>query len=117
MIARPVSLTLASRRLREALWQIYQSESSVELKKEILRSSALVADQAPEARRGAVVGVFSAVFLVGNAGGASAFGYVAHGIGYASMWGVLTALLLAGAAISLRLADPRPALVPSGART
>jgi len=79
--------------------------------------AALVADQAPEARRGAVVGVFSAVFLVGNAGGASAFGYVAHGIGYASMWGVLTALLLAGAAISLRLADPRPALVPSGART
>jgi tetratricopeptide (TPR) repeat protein len=31
---------------REALWQIFQSESSVELKKEILRSSALVADQA-----------------------------------------------------------------------
>jgi len=31
---------------REALWQIYQSESSVELKKEILRSSALLADQA-----------------------------------------------------------------------
>jgi MFS family permease len=73
--------------------------------------AAIVADHAPEARRGAVVGVFSAVFLVGNAGGASAFGYVAHGIGYASMWGLLTALLLAGAGLSLRLADPRPVLV------
>lgn len=65
--------------------------------------AALVADQAPPARRGAVVGVFSAVFLVGNAGGAFAFGYVANALGYASMWGLLTALLLAGAALSLRL--------------
>jgi len=66
--------------------------------------AALVADLAPAARRGAVVGVFSAVFLVGNAGGAFVFGYVAHALGYATMWGLLTALLLAGAAVSLRLA-------------
>ena len=48
--------------------------------------AALVADQAPEARRGAVIGVFSAVFLVGNAGGAFLFGYVAHALGYGRMW-------------------------------
>ncbi|HSE93435.1 MAG TPA: MFS transporter [Methylomirabilota bacterium] len=67
--------------------------------------AALVADRAPPERRGAVVGVFSAVFLVGNAGGAFAFGYVAHAFGYAAMWGLLAALLLAGASLSLRLAE------------
>lgn len=77
--------------------------------------AALVADQAPPARRGAVVGVFSAVFLVGNAGGASAFGYVAHALGYVSMWGLLTALLLTGAGVSLRLVEePRLREVPEG---
>lgn len=67
--------------------------------------SALVADEAPEARRGAVVGIFSAVFLVGNAAGAFAFGYVAHALGYGLMWGLLSALLLGGAAFSTGLAD------------
>jgi len=70
--------------------------------------AALVADQAPETRRGAVVGVFSAVFLVGNAGGAFVFGYVAHALGYGRMWSLLTALLLGGAGLSLRLAGEAP---------
>ncbi len=69
--------------------------------------AALVTDQAPAARRGAVVGVFSGVFLVGNAAGAFAFGAVAHSLGYGPMWAVLTALLLAGGAVSVRL-PPRP---------
>lgn len=68
--------------------------------------AALVADQAPAARRGAVVGLFSAVFLVGNAGGAFVFGYVAHALGYGLMWSLLAALLLGGGALSLRLAEP-----------
>jgi predicted MFS family arabinose efflux permease len=69
--------------------------------------AALVTDQASPVRRGAVVGVFSAVFLVGHTAGAFLFGYVVHAVGYGPMWGVLSALLLAGAALSLRL--------PSGA--
>ena len=68
--------------------------------------AALVTDEAPAARRGSVVGVFSAVFLVGNAGGAFAFGYVTHAIGYGFMWAILTALMLAGAGVSVRLAPP-----------
>ncbi|MBI4246567.1 MAG: MFS transporter [Candidatus Rokubacteria bacterium] len=67
--------------------------------------AALVADQASETRRGAVVGVFSAVFLAGHAGGAFVFGYVTHAIGYGLMWSALTAVLLAGAGLSLRLTD------------
>jgi MFS family permease len=70
--------------------------------------AALVADQAAEARRGAVVGVFSGVFLVGNAGGAFVFGYVAHALGYGVMWSLVAALLLAGAGLSLRLAADTP---------
>jgi MFS family permease len=67
--------------------------------------AALVADQAHEARRGTVIGVFSAVFLIGNSGGAFVFGYVAHRLGYGPMWSTLTALLLAGAILSLGLRD------------
>lgn len=70
--------------------------------------AALVADQASEARRGAVIGIFSAVFLVGNAGGAFLFGYVAHGLGYGYMWTLLTALLLIGAGLSLSLRADGP---------
>ena len=51
----------------------------------------------------ASVGIFSAVFLVGNALGSMVFGYVAHGLGYAVMWGTLTVLLVAGFALSFRL--------------
>ncbi|MGH7277900.1 MAG: MFS transporter, partial [Candidatus Rokuibacteriota bacterium] len=71
--------------------------------------AALVADQTPEARRGVVVGFFSAVFLAGNAGGAFVFGYVTHLVGYGSMWGFLSALLLVGLLLSLRLTDSRAA--------
>jgi MFS family permease len=67
--------------------------------------AAMVADQADEARRGFVVGVFSAVYLVGNAGGAMAFGYVAAALGYGRMWALVTACLLLGCGLSLRLAE------------
>jgi MFS family permease len=77
--------------------------------------AALATDEAPETRRGAVVGVFSGVFLVGSATGAFLFGYVAHELGYGPMWSLLTALLLAGAALSLRLSGGGPPL-PHGAR-
>jgi MFS family permease len=65
--------------------------------------AALVTDEAPETRRGVVVGLFSGVFLFGQTTGSFAFGYVAHAVGYAVMWSVLTALLLGGAGLSLRL--------------
>jgi MFS family permease len=74
--------------------------------------AALVADQAHEARRGTVIGVFSAVFLIGNSGGAFLFGGVAHRFGYAAMWSTLGALLLAGALLSLGLHDDRASRAP-----
>jgi MFS family permease len=67
--------------------------------------AALVTDATPPARRAAVVGVFSAVMLVGQTIGAFAFGYVANALGYGSMWALLTALLLVGGLVSLRLAE------------
>jgi len=68
--------------------------------------AALVVDRTPHHRRATVIGVFSAMFLVGQAGGAFTFGYVAHALGYASMWSVLAAGLLFGSAISLKLERP-----------
>ena len=65
--------------------------------------AALVTDQAPEARRAAVIGVFSAVQLVGQTAGAIAFGYVAHHLGYPIMWCVLAALLSIGSVLSVGL--------------
>jgi MFS family permease len=65
--------------------------------------AALVADQAPKARRAAVISVFSAMQLVGQTAGAMAFGYVAHAFGYAIMWSVLSALLLIGSVLSTGL--------------
>jgi len=65
--------------------------------------AALLMDVTPEARRGGAVGMFSAVFLVGNALGSMVFGYIAHGLGYRVMWSVLTVLLIAGFALSFRL--------------
>jgi MFS family permease len=65
--------------------------------------AALLMDVTPEARRGGVVGIFSAVFLVGNALGSIVFGYVAHGLGYGVMWSTLTLLLAAGFLLSFRL--------------
>ncbi len=68
--------------------------------------AALVADDAPPARRGAVIGVFSAVFLCGHAGGAFAFGWFAHTLGYALMWTVLTGLVVIGSLVSTGLEQP-----------
>jgi MFS family permease len=65
--------------------------------------SALLMDVTPERRRGSAVGTFSSVFLVGNALGSIAFGYVAHGFGYRVMWSALTLLLVSGFLASLRL--------------
>ena len=65
--------------------------------------SALLMDVTPEGRRGSAVGTFSSVFLVGNALGSMAFGYVAHGFGYRVMWSTLTLLLVSGFLASLRL--------------
>ena len=65
--------------------------------------SALLMDVTPERRRGSAVGIFSSVILVGNSFGAIAFGYVAHGLGYAVMWSALTVLLLVGSCLSVRL--------------
>ena len=71
--------------------------------------AALVADDAPPARRGAVIGVFSAIFLCGQAGGAFAFGAFAHGFGYPLMWLVLTAGVVIGGVVSLGLRRPAAA--------
>jgi MFS family permease len=69
--------------------------------------AALVTDLTSNDRRATAVGVFSSMFLLGQTLGAVAFGAVAHALGYASMWWILTMLLLIGSAISMRL--PRAA--------
>ena len=66
--------------------------------------AALITDDTPAERRASVVGVFSAMFLVGQTAGAFVFGWVAHSAGYAVMWSALTALLTIGGAVSTRLA-------------
>jgi MFS family permease len=71
--------------------------------------AALVTDVARPGRRATAVGVFSAMFLLGHAAGAFVFGWVAHALGYASMWTILACALLAGAAVSMGLERPRPA--------
>jgi MFS family permease len=68
--------------------------------------SALLMDVTPERRRGSAVGTFSSVFLIGNALGSMAFGYVAHGLGYPIMWSALTLLLATGFLTSFRLRVP-----------
>jgi MFS family permease len=70
--------------------------------------AALVTDTTPEARRAAVVGIFSAMFLTGQTVGAFSFGWIANALGYGSMWAALTALLLAGCLVSLRLRTGPP---------
>ena len=62
-------------------------------------------DVTPEARRGGAVGIFSAVFLVGNALGSIVFGHIAHWLGYRVMWSVLAVLLLTGFMLSFRLGE------------
>jgi MFS family permease len=65
--------------------------------------AALVADDAPVARRGAVIGVFSAIFLCGQAGGAFVFGGLAEALGYAVAWTALTGLVVIGGLVSTGL--------------
>src|SRR6185312_7989961 len=65
--------------------------------------SALLMDVTPETRRGSAVGTFSSVVIAGNAIGAIAFGYVAHGLGYRAMWSALAVVLLSGFLVSFRL--------------
>jgi len=82
--------------------------------------SALLVDVTPEARRASAVGIFSAVCLLGNAVGAVAFGYIAHGVGYTPMWIALAVVMAGGIVASFRLA-PGPGAVraaesPSTAR-
>jgi MFS family permease len=75
--------------------------------------AALVTDTTPDERRAAVVGIFSAMFLIGQTAGAFTFGWIANALGYGSMWAALTALLLVGCLVSLRL---KPARAAAGAR-
>jgi MFS family permease len=70
--------------------------------------SALLMDVTPEPRRGSAVGIFSSIFLVGNALGAVAFGSVAHGLGYGVMWSALAVILVVGFLWSLRMRPPAP---------
>jgi len=69
--------------------------------------AAMVTDHAPETRRGVVVAMFSAVFLVGQTTGSFAFGYITHAIGYRFMWMMLASFLLLGAALSMGLVERR----------
>jgi len=60
------------------------------------------------------VGIFSAMFLVGNAVGAVVFGHIAHWLGYRVMWTALTLIIIAGFVLSFRLrASPTGELVPA----
>lgn len=71
--------------------------------------AALVTDVTPVARRATAVGVFSAMFLLGQTSGAFVFGAVAHALGYAFLWTILALLLLIGAALAVGLARPATA--------
>ena len=63
--------------------------------------TALVVDMTPPERRGRIVGVFMAFILLGQAGGAAGFGYLANAVGYGLMFAILT-IPLAGALILAR---------------
>jgi MFS family permease len=69
--------------------------------------AALVTDATTPARRGAVVGWFSAAVLSGNALGAFVFGYLAARLGYGLMWTALSLILLTGFALSVKLEEAR----------
>ncbi len=60
-------------------------------------------DVTPPERRGRVVGVFMAVILLGQAGGAAGFGALAHALGYGPMFAVLGVGLAGGCALAYRL--------------
>jgi MFS family permease len=65
--------------------------------------TALVVDTTPPERRGRVVGVFMAFILLGQAGGAAGFGYLASAVGYGLMFAILTVPLTAAAVLARRL--------------
>lgn len=65
--------------------------------------SVLVISITTEQHRGRVVGLFSSAVLLGHTLGAIAMGFVVHAFGYPAMFGFLSFLLFAGAALSLRL--------------
>ena len=65
--------------------------------------TALVVDLTPPARRGRVVGVFSACILAGQASGAAGFGPLAIVVGYGPMFGLLTVVLAVACALAFRL--------------
>ncbi|HEY7140011.1 MAG TPA: MFS transporter [Methylomirabilota bacterium] len=65
--------------------------------------TALVVDVTPPERRGRVVGVFMAFILLGQAGGAAGFGYLAHALGYGPMFAVLSLVLAGACAAAFRL--------------
>ncbi len=67
--------------------------------------AALVTDATAPARRGAVIGIFSAAVLSGNALGAFVFGWVAHWFGYGPMWTTLALLLACGFVLSVKLEE------------
>ena len=67
--------------------------------------AALVTDTTAPARRGTVVGLFSAAVLGGNALGAVVFGYLAARLGYGTMWTALSLILVAGFALSVKLEE------------
>ena len=69
--------------------------------------AALVTDATTARRRGAVVGLFSAAVLSGNALGAFVFGYLAARLGYGLMWTALSVILLMGFALSVKLEEAR----------
>lgn len=67
--------------------------------------AALVTDATAPARRGKVVGLFSAAVLGGNALGAFVFGFVARWLGYGGMWMVLSLMLTVGFFLSVKLEE------------
>jgi MFS family permease len=69
--------------------------------------AALVTDATPPGRRAWTLGVFSAMFLAGQAAGSFVFGWVGHAAGYGPMWAVLASVLAAGGALATRLPEGR----------
>ena len=65
--------------------------------------TALVVDVTPPERRGRVVGVFMAFILLGQAGGAAGFGYLANVVGYGPMFAILTIPLASASVLARRL--------------
>jgi MFS family permease len=65
--------------------------------------TALVVDVTPPERRGRMVGVFMAFILLGQAGGAAGFGYLAHAVGYGPMFAILCLVLAGASALAFRL--------------